>query len=690
MRGVKSTYLILFLASVLFISSCGIQEEDSPVQSAPPSDPMLYLVAGDGTMWQPESRPSEGEPMDGPVVPYFLVTGTYLTEPDFYTCDNSQVRYIPRFSGTHYGRSMQADRVYTIGDNETVAHFPGHEGGIPFYEYVSGGGSGEFGSVGNAGPKVLNARQEGVYVYATGTIWFIARTGGYIHGRSVQAGHAYAIFGDFTERGFAGDGGPSQNAKFNLVHNIERDSDDNFYILDRWNQRVRFVPSSSGSYFGQTMQGDYVYTIVGGGQTQSDNETPLLDLEFVDPWALALDSEGNLFVVDAGMERVKFVPRTDGNYYSQDMMANKIYTIAGGGNELNDGYHGCDTEQSGDYFGDGGMATEADFCHPGHLDIDENRNIYLADEYNCVIRKIYRSGYIETIAGYRPPTGDETCLFSGDGVSADNTITIPSAIELFSSDLDGSNFYFGTLGGDYRIMRSSGRERYCGDGIVEGSEICDYDDWDGITGCEDLGYIEGNLSCLPVICRFDVSECIGESGSECGDGTCDLDESCQTCPQDCGECPPEWECGDGTCDSNETCSNCPADCGECDDGDDGDDGSDGGGGSGGGGSSGSDCGDGYVEGSEECDGDDNLDGQTCVSLGYDLGILTCNDDCTFDESRCSYEEVNPVETGDDNFFEEVVATYPKSKVWVLWVFIILAAAVATISVIVAKKKDEKR
>jgi len=46
----------------------------------------------------------------------------------------------------------------------------------------------------------------------------------------------------------------------------------------------------------------------------------------------------------------------------------------------------------------------------------------------------------------------------------------------------------------------------------------------------------------------------------CGDGTCQADESCATCPDDCGPCP--W-CGDGDCLAPEDCTSCAADCGDC-------------------------------------------------------------------------------------------------------------------------------
>lgn len=48
----------------------------------------------------------------------------------------------------------------------------------------------------------------------------------------------------------------------------------------------------------------------------------------------------------------------------------------------------------------------------------------------------------------------------------------------------------------------------------------------------------------------------------CGDGACTGEESCETCPADCGPCTG---CGNGTCDAGEDCKGCPADCG-CPDG----------------------------------------------------------------------------------------------------------------------------
>ncbi len=57
-------------------------------------------------------------------------------------------------------------------------------------------------------------------------------------------------------------------------------------------------------------------------------------------------------------------------------------------------------------------------------------------------------------------------------------------------------------------------------------------------------------------CRFD-------GPGECGDEECSVDESCESCEEDCGECPAEPTCGDETCNGTETCTTCADDCGAC-------------------------------------------------------------------------------------------------------------------------------
>ncbi|GIW65660.1 MAG: hypothetical protein KatS3mg094_179 [Candidatus Parcubacteria bacterium] len=53
------------------------------------------------------------------------------------------------------------------------------------------------------------------------------------------------------------------------------------------------------------------------------------------------------------------------------------------------------------------------------------------------------------------------------------------------------------------------------------------------------------------------------------------------------------------------------------------------------------CGNNFKEPGEECDGPD-LGGQSCVSLGYSGGTLSCNSNCTFNTSQCT---ISPPSSG---------------------------------------------
>ncbi len=62
------------------------------------------------------------------------------------------------------------------------------------------------------------------------------------------------------------------------------------------------------------------------------------------------------------------------------------------------------------------------------------------------------------------------------------------------------------------------------------------------------------------------------------------------------------------------------------------------------------CGDDLIEGDEECD-KTRLDGKVCADFGFDIGELACNDQCAFDTSQCDYlpDDCNndQIDTGED-------------------------------------------
>lgn len=168
----------------------------------------------------------------------------------------------------------------------------------------------------------------------------------------------------------------------------------------------------------------------------------------------------------------------------------------------------------------------------------------------------------------------------------------------------------------------------CGDGTCNGEEKCDTCEQDcGVCPpvCGD-GECNGEETCGT--CALDCGVC----PPACGDGTCNGTEVCGTCPADCGACPPE--CGDGECNGAELCGTCPSDCGVCP----------------------PSCGDGSCNGVETCTscetdcgacppacGDGTCNGtEDCTSCASDCGACpscgdgTCNgtEDCSTCEADC--------------------------------------------------------
>ncbi|MCC2970988.1 gluconolaconase [Massilia sp. IC2-476] len=115
---------------------------------------------------------------------------------------------------------------------------------------------------------------------------------------------------------------------------------------------------------------------------------------FHTPSALAFDHEGNLFVADTGNHAIRKITK-DG----------AVTTIAG------DGTPG-DTD---------GIGRAAQFNGPVGIAVDDTGVVYVADTYNDRIRRIGRDGSVTTIAGGAKPG-------NADGVGAAASFDTPSAL----------------------------------------------------------------------------------------------------------------------------------------------------------------------------------------------------------------------------------------------------------------------
>ena len=199
--------------------------------------------------------------------------------------------------------------------------------------------------------------------------------------------------------GYSGDGGPATSAQLYDCYGVTLDGSGNMYIADWYNNRIRKV-SPSG----------IITTVAGTGTAgYSGDGGPATSAQLYDPYSVAVDGSGNLFIADEFNYRVRKVSPSG-----------TITTVAG------TGVYG--------YSGDGGPATSAQIYFPHGIVLDGSGNLYFSDSYNHRIRKVSSSGIITTVAG----TG--TAGYSGDGGPATSAqLNTPHGVAL-----DGSgNLYIG-------------------------------------------------------------------------------------------------------------------------------------------------------------------------------------------------------------------------------------------------------
>ena len=237
---------------------------------------------------------------------------------------------------------------------------------------VSGGNINAYAGTGTSGwsgdgSKAVNATLTtplGLALDSSGNL-YIADAGNNMI-RKVTGANISSVAGNGAQAGYGGDGAGATGAYLNKPAAVVVDSSGNLYIADTGNNAIRKVISSTG----------IISTYAGSNGTAgfTGQNVPATKATLNSPQALALDSAGNLYVAD-----------TNNNAIRKITAAGLITTFAGNGNA--------------GFSGDGTLATLATLSHPRGIAVDTAGNVYISDTFNNRIRVVTPNGIINTIAG---------------------------------------------------------------------------------------------------------------------------------------------------------------------------------------------------------------------------------------------------------------------------------------------------
>jgi hypothetical protein len=170
-------------------------------------------------------------------------------------------------------------------------------------------------------------------------------------------------------------------AQFNNPGGVAVDSTGNVYVADTANFAIRKVTPTG------------MVTTLAGGSPGSADGTGSAAL-FAGPLALAVDRADNIYVADSCT--IRKVTRIGTNWVVTTLagLACSYGNVDGTGSEARFGY--LDNSGRGPCSGSG----------PTGVAVDSTGNIYVADAYNCTVRKVTPAGVVTTLAGLASSNGN--------------------------------------------------------------------------------------------------------------------------------------------------------------------------------------------------------------------------------------------------------------------------------------------
>jgi uncharacterized protein (TIGR03437 family) len=225
-------------------------------------------------------------------------------------------------------------------------------------------------------------------------------------------------------RKLQGLGGPATGVNLSDPYFLAFDPLENLYVSDQiFNQVVRITPAGVATPFAGS--GAFDNTGNGGQAAQA---------AFRYVAGMAFDKSGNAYIADVENDVIRKITP-----------AGIITPVAGGGN--------C-----GPNLGDGGPAINACLGLPQSPTVGPDGNLYIADTYHHLIRKVDSSGLISTVAGLLVQPSPGSVVYPG-GFSGDNGPALQALLNLPSRvvfDSQGNMYICEWVNARIRKVNTSG------------------------------------------------------------------------------------------------------------------------------------------------------------------------------------------------------------------------------------------
>ena len=230
---------------------------------------------------------------------------------------------------------------------------------------------------------------------------------------------------------YSGDGGSAVAAELNGPHSVSADMWGNVYFVDYYNARVRKI-----------MPNGTVVTFAGNGIFATRGDGSIATNASVACKGVVADRRGNVYISDPVYCNIRKVNSLG-----------IISTYAGNG--------ACG------FSGDGGYATSAKMSAPYGMATDKIGNLYVAEAGNHIIRKIDTMGRITTVAGMGiPGYGGDTSLAVNARLDSPYAVAVDKNGNLYIADYFNNVIRKVNTAGIITTVAGTGVAGYSGNGGV--------------------------------------------------------------------------------------------------------------------------------------------------------------------------------------------------------------------------------